>query len=42
MGYGVWVMVTKFPQTNLENPNMYVLLGSMGYTWYALGGSRLY
>lgn len=42
MGYGLWVMVTKSPQTNSGNPKMYGLPGSMGYTRYALGGSLLY
>ena len=41
MGYGLWVMATKSLQTNSEDPNMYVLLGSMGYTGYTLGGSQL-
>src|SRR6266852_3685806 len=42
MGHGLWVMATKSLQTKLGNAKPYGLLGSMGYTWYTLGGSLLY
>jgi hypothetical protein len=41
MGYGLWVTVAKSPHRDLRNPKWYVLLGSMGYTWYPLEGSLL-
>jgi hypothetical protein len=40
--YGLWVTVTKSPHPSLRNSKWYVLLESMGYTWYPLGGSLLY
>ena len=45
MGYKqLWVMgySHKILQTNLGDPKMYRLAGSIGYTWYGLGVYCMY